>query len=47
MDIVREVQQEVDPVPPEYYNLIAKEANIHRVEVASIVSFYAFLSDRK
>ncbi len=47
MDIVREVQQEFDHVPPEHYELIAKEAHTHRVEVESVVSFYSFLSDRK
>jgi [NiFe] hydrogenase diaphorase moiety large subunit len=47
MDIVREVQQEFGYVPPKYYDLIAREANTHRVEVQSVVSFYTFLSDRK
>ena len=47
MDMVREVQQELGYVPPEYYELIAKEAGTHRVEVESVISFYAFLSDRK
>ena len=47
MDIVRAVQQEFDHVPPEHYELIAKEAHTHRVEVESVVSFYSFLSDRK
>jgi len=47
MDIVREVQQEFGYVPPEHYDLIASEANTHRVEVQSVVSFYTFLSDRK
>ena len=47
MDMVREVQKELGYVPPEYYELIAKEAGTHRVEVESVISFYAFLSDRK
>jgi len=47
MDIVREIQQEFGYVPPKYYDLIAREANTHRVEVQSVVSFYTFLSDRK
>ena len=47
MDIVREIQQEFAYVPPEHYELIAREAGTHRVEVESVISFYAFLSDRK
>lgn len=47
MDIVRAVQQEFGYVPPEHFELIAREAGTHRVEVQSVVSFYAFLSDRK
>ncbi len=47
MDIVREIQQAFGYVPPEHYELIASEANTHRVEVESVVSFYSFLSDRK
>jgi [NiFe] hydrogenase diaphorase moiety large subunit len=47
MDIVREIQREFSHVPPESYDLIAREASTHRVEVESVISFYAFLSDRK
>lgn len=47
MDIVRDVQEALGYVPPEHYELIAREANTHRVEVESVVSFYSFLSDRK
>jgi len=47
MDIVREIQSAFGYVPPEHYELIAQEANTHRVEVESVVSFYSFLSDRK
>ena len=47
MDIVREIQQEFGYVPPEHYGLIAREAGTHRVEVESVISFYAFLSDRR
>ncbi|NCC50675.1 MAG: NADH:ubiquinone oxidoreductase [Spartobacteria bacterium] len=47
MDMVRAIQSAIGYVPPEYYDLIAREAQTHRVEVQSVVSFYAFLSDRK
>ncbi len=47
MDIVREVQETFDHVPREAFALIAREANTHRVEVESVVSFYAFLSVQK
>ena len=47
MDIVRDVQEALGHVPREAFGLIAKEANTHRVEVESVVSFYAFLSDTK
>lgn len=47
MDIVREVQEVFGCVPREAFSLIADEANTHRVEVESVVSFYAFLSDKK
>ncbi len=47
MDIVRTIQETFGYVPPEHYELIAREANTHRVEVESVVSFYSFLSDRK
>ena len=47
MDIVREVQETFDHVPREVFGLIAKEAQTHHVEVESVVSFYAFLSEKK
>lgn len=47
MDIVQGVQDAFGHVPREAFELIAKEANTHRVEVESVVSFYAFLSDKK
>jgi len=47
MDIVEAVQDALGYVPREAFDLIAQEANTHRVEVESVVSFYAFLSDKK
>lgn len=47
MDIVRDVQDSIGHVPREAFGIIAEEANTHRVEVESVVSFYAFLSDKK
>ena len=47
MDIVQEVQEAFGHVPREAFELIAHEANTHRVEVESVVSFYAFLSDKQ
>ena len=47
MDIVRDVQQELGHVPREAFELIAQGAHTHRVEVESVISFYAFLSERK
>ena len=47
MDIVRDVQEALGCVPREAFDLIAKQAHTHRVEVESVVSFYAFLSERK
>ncbi len=47
MDIVEDVQGVFGHVPRDAFNLIAQEANTHRVEVESVVSFYAFLSDKK
>ncbi len=44
MDIVRAVQEKLGCVPPESIGLIAEAVDTHRVEVASVVSFYAFLS---
>ncbi|MFA5292686.1 MAG: NAD(P)H-dependent oxidoreductase subunit E [Phycisphaerae bacterium] len=46
MDIVRAVQQQFGQVSSEAMNLIAKSVNCHRVEVESVVSFYAFLSKK-
>jgi len=46
MDIVREVQQECGQISGEAMEIIASEVNTHRVEVESVVSFYAFLSDK-
>ena len=46
MDIVRGVQEQCGYIPGEALDLIAKEVNVHRVEVESVVSFYAFLSSR-
>jgi len=47
MDIVSEVQQEFGQVSGEAFELIAQGAHTHRVEVESVVSFYAFLSEEK
>ena len=47
MDIVRAVQSQFGCVSSEALDLIAKEVGTHRVEVESVVSFYAFLSERK
>jgi len=47
MDIVRDVQNECGCVSSQALDLIAKEVDTHRVEVESVVSFYAFLSERK
>lgn len=47
MDIVCAVQETLGYVPREAFELIAREAQTHRVEVESVVSFYAFLSDKK
>ncbi|MBN1845233.1 MAG: NAD(P)H-dependent oxidoreductase subunit E [Sedimentisphaerales bacterium] len=46
MDIVRLVQQECGCVSGEAMDLIARQVDTHRVEVESVVSFYAFLSNR-
>ncbi|HBG27581.1 MAG: NADH:ubiquinone oxidoreductase [Planctomycetes bacterium GWF2_41_51] len=46
MDIVRGVQEKFGQVSSEAMNLIAKSVNCHRVEVESVVSFYAFLSKK-
>jgi [NiFe] hydrogenase diaphorase moiety large subunit len=44
MDIVREVQTRLGSVPGSAMEVIARETGTHRVEVESVVSFYAFLS---
>ena len=46
MDIVEAVQAKFGCVSSEAMDLIAKEVSTHRVEVESVVSFYAFLSDQ-
>ena len=46
MDIVRDVQGALGYVPGEALDIIAREASTHRVEVESVVSFYAFLSEQ-
>ena len=46
MDIVRMVQERFGCVSSEAMGLIAKEVSTHRVEVESVVSFYAFLSQK-
>ncbi len=47
VDIVRDVQEALGHVPREAFDAIAKAAHTHRVEVESVISFYAFLSERK
>ena len=46
MDIVRAVQEKFGGVSGEALELIASLVGTHRVEVESVVSFYAFLSKR-
>jgi [NiFe] hydrogenase diaphorase moiety large subunit len=46
MDIVRAVQAEHGCVSSQAMDLIASRVSSHRVEVESVVSFYAFLSSR-
>jgi [NiFe] hydrogenase diaphorase moiety large subunit len=46
MDIVRAVQEKFSQVSGEAMDIIAKLVNCHRVEVESVVSFYAFLSKK-
>jgi [NiFe] hydrogenase diaphorase moiety large subunit len=46
MDIVRGVQEHCGCISSEAMDLIAQEVNVHRVEVESVVSFYAFLAGR-
>ncbi|MFA6232792.1 MAG: NAD(P)H-dependent oxidoreductase subunit E [Bacteroidota bacterium] len=47
MDIVRELQETLGCVSDDAMDLIAKRVGTHRVEVESVVSFYAFLSKEK
>ncbi len=47
MDIVLAVQAKFGCVSSEAMAVIAKAASTHRVEVESVVSFYAFLSSRR
>ncbi|MCP4544904.1 MAG: NADH:ubiquinone oxidoreductase [bacterium] len=46
MDIVRDVQAKLGCVDSQAMSLIASEVSAHRVEVESLVSFYAFLSTK-
>jgi [NiFe] hydrogenase diaphorase moiety large subunit len=46
MDIVRGVQETFQCVPSEAMDLIAKETGATRLEVQSVVTFYAFLSEQ-
>jgi [NiFe] hydrogenase diaphorase moiety large subunit len=46
MDIVREVQAQFGCISGPAMQAIAKELNVHRVEVHGMVSFYAFLSEQ-
>ena len=46
LDIVRDVQTDFGYVSSEAIEAIARETGTPRVEVQSVVSFYAFLSDR-
>ncbi|MBN2427947.1 MAG: NAD(P)H-dependent oxidoreductase subunit E, partial [Deltaproteobacteria bacterium] len=46
MDIVRAVQATFGGVSSEATDLIASFTKVHRVEVESVVSFYAFLSEK-
>lgn len=45
MDVVSAVQEKLGCVSGRAMELIAREMGVHRVEVRSVVSFYAFLSD--
>jgi len=44
MDVVAAIQEEFGCVSSQALDLIARELSVHRVEVESVVSFYAFLS---
>lgn len=47
IDVVREIQKRYGNVSGEAMELIARELKTHRVEVESVVSFYAFLSEMR
>ncbi len=47
MDIVREVQETFGCVSDDAMDLIAAQVQTHRVEVESVVTFYAFLSKQQ
>ena len=47
MDITRAVQDKFGQVSSDAMDLIAAAVSTHRVEVESVVSFYAFLSEQK
>ncbi|MDT8323207.1 MAG: NAD(P)H-dependent oxidoreductase subunit E [Bacteroidota bacterium] len=47
MDIVREVQETFGCVSDDAMDLIATQVQTHRVEVESVVTFYAFLSKKQ
>jgi [NiFe] hydrogenase diaphorase moiety large subunit len=46
LDVVSGIQTRLGHVPSEATGLVARRLGCHRVEVQSLVSFYAFLSDR-
>ena len=46
MDIVRGVQEKFGHVSGKALDLIAAQVGVHRVEVESVVTFYAFLSEQ-
>ena len=46
MDVVAEVQKQFQCVSNEAMGVIARELNAHKVEVRSVVTFYAFFSDQ-
>ena len=46
MDIVRGVQEKFGQVSGKAMDLIAAQVGVHRVEVQSVVTFYAFLSEK-
>jgi len=46
MDVVNALQQRLGQVSSEAMTMVARELGCHRVEVQSVVSFYAFLSQQ-